>query len=186
MTGLCDGDGVTWWHHFPRLRLLAAVQPICLPRPQALLRTAAPSGVCLLHGPDAAPSRGPERPENCPVDSFQRRAGGSPGRSARKMCRWHIFSEGRAAAPDKFSAEGGRRSRTGECRMAVDAVSQLSTPTLVPSPVPGLRFLQTGTRLCYSLRIRYPSFPVPFHTERQRNSRRVPRGENIAPKGAYP
>ena len=66
-------------------------------------------------------SGGPERPENSPVGCFQRRAGGSPGRSARKtarwgrnarkMCQWHIFSEGRAVAPDKFSAEGGRQPR---------------------------------------------------------------------------
>ena len=33
------------------------------------------------------------------------------GRNARKMCQWHIFSEGRAAAPDKFSAEGERQPR---------------------------------------------------------------------------
>ena len=28
-------------------------------------------------------ARGSERPENCPVDSFQRRAGGTPGREAK-------------------------------------------------------------------------------------------------------
>ena len=66
---------------------------------------------------EVIPSGGPERPENSPAGWFQRRAGGSPGRSARKtarwgrnarkMCQWHIFSEGRAAAPGSVQRRAG-------------------------------------------------------------------------------
>ena len=43
--------------------------------------------------------------------------GGAPGklrwgRNARKTVRWTVFSEGWAAAPDKFSVKAGRQPRT--------------------------------------------------------------------------
>jgi len=34
---------------------------------------------------------GSSRPENCPVDSFQQRAGGSPGRSESPLCFFLSF-----------------------------------------------------------------------------------------------
>ena len=56
------------------------------------------------------------------------------GRNARKTCQWHIFSEGRAAAPDKFSAKNGRQPRGSVARSGSDSRTLLRTWGQRPGP----------------------------------------------------
>jgi hypothetical protein len=63
-------------------------------------------------------SLGPKRPETCLWADFQRR-----GRNARKIIQWMIFSEGRAAAPERPEGPG---QATGGCFLYPFAAVKMS------------------------------------------------------------
>ena len=55
------------------------------------------------------PFGGPERPENCPVDSFQRRAGGSPGRCRRSRRKGPRLVGNKLSAAESYTLSANGR-----------------------------------------------------------------------------